>query len=40
MLLELQLEAAAGGRFEGLLGAVVELGVPQLAPEFPGRLLR
>ena len=31
MLLEVQLEAAAGGRFEGLLGGVVEAVVPQAA---------
>eukprot|EP00964_Phaeocystis_antarctica_P113565 scaffold77572_cov58-Phaeocystis_antarctica.AAC.2 len=31
MLLELQLEAAAGGRFEGLLGAVVEVVAAQPA---------
>eukprot|EP00964_Phaeocystis_antarctica_P060015 scaffold35750_cov56-Phaeocystis_antarctica.AAC.5 len=31
MLLELQLEAAAGGRFEGLLGGVVEVVAAQPA---------
>ena len=31
MLLELQLEAAAGGRFEGLLGGVVEVVAVQAA---------
>ena len=30
-MLEAQLEAAAGGRFEGLLGVVVEVVAPQPA---------